>query len=338
MLASLSCNLIAQDVQNNRNEKDSQQATQVLDQQETDSDEFSEMTLAELSTYHTAKVRAYSKRYRAAPTQEEKRKVAQTIPTVQTYRARLIELINEEPGSEAGLEVVEWWFRRGGRRQDGDVITRLVLRNYRELQSVEKYVPYCASYLSAEEAEKELKALRKVNQFAAVKAGATYQLHELFRKQAEKLDENSAEVLNAEIKTLRDQIYAEYSDASSMRGAKYVDLIEAVEFASRLDIGKPVPDIVGTDLDGVDFKLSDYDGQVRVVSFWGDWWRPLPVGVRVSQWPRRLGGIRFLEIVWQGNSRLECQTGVHHGQAAFQNSPGVNLRLRMVCRLRPVRL
>ena len=38
-----------------------------------------------------------------------------------------------------------------------------------------------------------------------------------------------------------------------------------------LDIGEVAPDIVGTDVDGVEFKLSDYRGKVVVLDFWGDW-------------------------------------------------------------------
>ncbi len=36
-------------------------------------------------------------------------------------------------------------------------------------------------------------------------------------------------------------------------------------------VGKPAPDIVGKDLDGVEFKLSDYRGKVVMLDFWGDW-------------------------------------------------------------------
>jgi AhpC/TSA family len=38
-----------------------------------------------------------------------------------------------------------------------------------------------------------------------------------------------------------------------------------------LRIGKVGPDIEGEDLDGVEFKLSDYRGKVVVLDFWGDW-------------------------------------------------------------------
>ncbi|MCA8952842.1 MAG: hypothetical protein KDE27_25255 [Planctomycetes bacterium] len=36
-------------------------------------------------------------------------------------------------------------------------------------------------------------------------------------------------------------------------------------------VGGTAPDIVGVDLDGVSFKLSDYKGKVVFLDFWGDW-------------------------------------------------------------------
>lgn len=38
-----------------------------------------------------------------------------------------------------------------------------------------------------------------------------------------------------------------------------------------LAIGKVAPDIVGEDIDGQSFKLSDYRGKVVVLDFWGNW-------------------------------------------------------------------
>jgi hypothetical protein len=45
------------------------------------------------------------------------------------------------------------------------------------------------------------------------------------------------------------------------------DLTEKEAFG----IGMVAPEIAGTDLDGIDFKLSDYQGKVVFVDFWGDW-------------------------------------------------------------------
>ncbi len=48
--------------------------------------------------------------------------------------------------------------------------------------------------------------------------------------------------------------------------------LEDARFAiTSLTVGKQAPDIVGKDLDGVDFRLSDYRGKVVVVMFWGEW-------------------------------------------------------------------
>lgn len=38
-----------------------------------------------------------------------------------------------------------------------------------------------------------------------------------------------------------------------------------------LSVGKTAPDIVSADLDGVEFKLSDYRGKIVFLDFWGDW-------------------------------------------------------------------
>ncbi len=36
-------------------------------------------------------------------------------------------------------------------------------------------------------------------------------------------------------------------------------------------IGEEAPEIEGVDLDGVEFKLSDYRGKVVMLDFYGDW-------------------------------------------------------------------
>ena len=36
-------------------------------------------------------------------------------------------------------------------------------------------------------------------------------------------------------------------------------------------MGKEAPEIKGGDLDGKEFKLSDYRGKVVLLDFWGNW-------------------------------------------------------------------
>ena len=51
-------------------------------------------------------------------------------------------------------------------------------------------------------------------------------------------------------------------------------IARAREALALRSVGKPAPEIAGKDLDGVDFKLSDYRGKVVVVYFSGDWCGP----------------------------------------------------------------
>ncbi len=37
------------------------------------------------------------------------------------------------------------------------------------------------------------------------------------------------------------------------------------------DIDLLAPEITGNDIDGIEFKLSDYRGKVVMLDFWGDW-------------------------------------------------------------------
>lgn len=56
------------------------------------------------------------------------------------------------------------------------------------------------------------------------------------------------------------------------QGTRVVDRLNAKEFHdTNLVVGKPVPDFTAKDVEGVEFKLSDYKGKVVLLDFWGFW-------------------------------------------------------------------
>jgi hypothetical protein len=81
----------------------------------------------------------------------------------------------------------------------------------------------------------------------------------------------------AEVKPLMKRITDEFGDVrmvytSGRDRGTLAELIDNELFAfENLRIGKVAPEITGEDLDGVNFKLSDYRGKVVVIDFWGDW-------------------------------------------------------------------
>ncbi len=58
-------------------------------------------------------------------------------------------------------------------------------------------------------------------------------------------------------------------------GDTYGDVAEQELFELRfLGVGKMAPEIIGEDLDGEPFRLSDYRGKVVMLDFWGHWCPP----------------------------------------------------------------
>ena len=74
-----------------------------------------------------------------------------------------------------------------------------------------------------------------------------------------------------EIELLLTQAKDVYGDVESSRGTVGEAAAAELFVIQNLAVGKTAPDIVGEDLDGEEFKLSDYRGKVVMLDFWGDW-------------------------------------------------------------------
>lgn len=60
-------------------------------------------------------------------------------------------------------------------------------------------------------------------------------------------------------------------DGHAKLGDKAAAELRRIENLSRLEVGRPAPEIEGEDTDSVRFKLSDYRGKVVLLDFWGHW-------------------------------------------------------------------
>ena len=86
-----------------------------------------------------------------------------------------------------------------------------------------------------------------------------------------RLREADAETLLSEAEAAYREVLEQYGDVEaddqSLEEIAERDLYELLH----LRIGVEAPEIVGEDLDGVEFRLSDYRGKVVVLDFWGHW-------------------------------------------------------------------
>jgi hypothetical protein len=94
-----------------------------------------------------------------------------------------------------------------------------------------------------------------------VRAWATFGGH---RAAIEKAERDSDDYAKA-----RAALVAAADAAADVRVKREIQA--ALDLREKLSVGNVAPDIEGTDLDGVAFKLSDYKGKVVFLDFWGDW-------------------------------------------------------------------
>ena len=74
-----------------------------------------------------------------------------------------------------------------------------------------------------------------------------------------------------DIIALLQRVESEYKEVRVGGWLLSEDVEDQLFAMKHLSIGRPAPDIVGKDLDGVAFSLNDYRGKVTVIDFWVDW-------------------------------------------------------------------
>lgn len=87
----------------------------------------------------------------------------------------------------------------------------------------------------------------------------------------EYLAKRTAEAIDKELESLLEEAVEKYADVEYGRRTVGEEAESQLFVIKYLSIGKVAPDIEGEDIDGEEFKLSDYRGKVVVLDFWGDW-------------------------------------------------------------------
>ena len=212
---------------------------------------------------------AFTKRYRAAAG-KDKAEVSKTRPTVEIYHPLLSKLVAEATAAEAE-EILSWWWHGSRGRRDAEMMSQLLIDHHSEAKMLTKFAPRMRWDLAPEKAEPLLRRVLEATNVKSVKATTSFSLLQLLLAKADAAEGKAAEKLQVEIESLSKSIKTEYAKFTDLADVPFGERLEGIEFSRKLAIGKPVPDIVGTDLDDVEFKLSDYQGNVVMISFWGQW-------------------------------------------------------------------
>jgi len=136
-------------------------------------------------------------------------------------------------------------------------VVELLTEHYAASASIEALLPRLR-YLGGKTVDALLQKVVETNPSKSAKGTAS-----LVQAQREKNESKREQLL--------ERVAADYADIA-VGGEKLGDIAGRLLYAMRnLKIGGTPPDIVGKDMDGVAFKLSDYKGKVVVLDFYGFW-------------------------------------------------------------------
>jgi peroxiredoxin len=152
--------------------------------------------------------------------------------------------------------------------------TDLLLLQYIDRESLADSLPQLPKHGAGPAGEKLLRQVRQKSPHRNVQALSLLCLAGLKRNQADlayMLKQPSLAALTQETEKLYQEIIDQYSDVSVQKHPLGPEAEEQLYAFHHLGLGRVAPDIVGEDLHGQRFKLSDYRGKVVLLTFWGFW-------------------------------------------------------------------
>lgn len=252
------------------------------------------------SDFATA-MREYSTAMRKAKSSKERQEIYESsYPNPRDYVAPMLELAKEFPESETAPQALMWIVQRNRGGELADEARQLLLNNHIDSESLAEIALAMMYEKPTAENESVLTQLTEESPHQRVQGIAAYVEAFNLNKGLEslaRLDEDEPDLQNYlkdassklvalhengktddghTVESMFENIIDQYGDVVLFeRGDSVITVgakAEGALFEARhLAIGKVVPDIEGEDLDGTEFKLSEYRGKVVMLDFWGDW-------------------------------------------------------------------
>jgi hypothetical protein len=255
---------------------------------------------AVLDEYQKAQ-QEFSQAYSKAKSDEERNKLFnEKYPKPNEYADRFLTIADKAPDDPAAVDALVWCVQLGSGGTNGQKAMERLADKHADSPKVASAVAGLAhSY--APGAEKLLRAVMEKNGDRTARGQATMALGQYLNRRIELVralkgnDKRQGEyeqylgkqgfdkdalarlktandtAILAEVESLFEKVAKEFGDINGGRGTLGKLAAAELNEIRNLGVGKPSPEISGSDIDGKSFKLSDYKGKVVVVDFWGDW-------------------------------------------------------------------
>jgi hypothetical protein len=207
---------------------------------------------------YQAQSNAFMEKLRAEKDRAKRREMFKSRPDPSSVVNMILKFARDDPKAR-GIDKGLAWALRGANPDQKKEIATLLLTHHKDSKAIGALV---ASYARSRKGTEE--GLREIIEKAGdegVRQVATYYL-------ASKLIKNPGS--KAEGIAMMKKL-AEWPGIGESN-PKLLTAVKGELFArENLSVGSKAPDIVGTDCDGKEFKLSDYKGKVVLLDFWGFW-------------------------------------------------------------------
>lgn len=233
------------------------------------------------------------------PTPEQIKQVREQVkePDGKVWLARAQQLLDEDSTDLAALNTIKWMLQQSDVAQQRPMLIGLVEKHHMDRPEMAEM---CS--MLAQNDRGLLEKLSAKSPHLDVRGRACYALAEGLKndiqtaeyvkgKSQEELDgmkgwlgdeklallkKLDAEATQKEIEKIYERAVTEFPDVKLNAGTKRETTIGKQAGAAlfeihNLSVGMTTPEIDGSDLDGVAFKLSDYRGKVVLLDFWGNW-------------------------------------------------------------------
>jgi hypothetical protein len=233
------------------------------------------------------------------PSAEDWQKAQETVkaPDAEAFRLRGQKLLDEDSTDLAALSVIQWMLDRGAEPAARITLFALVEKHHMQRPEMAGMCPRLShdrrdllEKLEAGSPHRNVRGQACMAQAESLKSDLE-NLEYLHTAKPEEL-EGVKEWLGAEkiaalekldvaatqqaIEATYERVMKDYADVVVNKGSKRESTLgkqagAALYELKNLVVGKPAPEIEGVDLDSVSFKLSDYQGKVVLLDFWGNW-------------------------------------------------------------------
>ena len=262
----------------------------VVEDKESDASAIAEYET--LEGEYQAAVKALREKIASTDSKDKQAEMLATENPVEKYAPQFMALARKFQGTKASLNATLFVVGQSKGERKNEAMTFL-LENYSDKVKLTRIADSLLKEVPSPELESWFGLMIDKSTSAPVKANvmlvyAKYlgqlpffkRTIEMNPQVAAKLPESQLDYINrprtdeqrSELAAILQSLIDDYGGVKYRGRQTYADVAKSELFElEHLRVGQVVPEIEGKDLDGIEFKLSDYRGKIVMLDFWGHW-------------------------------------------------------------------